>query len=93
MISEIRILGHVVQIETFGRDGTAHKGECEYDRNEIRIGDWLHDSMAEATLLHEIVHFIDDCLDLNLSEEQVAGVAQGLYQVLCDNPEFLRRKK
>ena len=43
-------------------------------------------------LVHETIHAIANvyCEGLNLDEAQVAGIAQGLYQVLTDNEDFVR---
>jgi hypothetical protein len=40
------------------------------------------------TLLHEVIHAIDSCLCLNLSERQVRLTATCLLAVIQDNPEF-----
>jgi len=41
------------------------------------------------TLLHEVVHSIDDAMQLKMNERQVHCVATGLIAALKDNPEFL----
>ncbi len=45
------------------------------------------DSMRE-TLLHEVVHAIDEAMQIKLSEKQVTQLARGLFGVLCDSPEL-----
>jgi hypothetical protein len=89
----LRILGHKVIVSTVSRT-LAHerKGESEPDACSIRIVEGLEASVYQATLLHEIVHCIDDYLDIGLSEDQVCGLAQGLFQVLEDNPSLLRKR-
>jgi hypothetical protein len=91
--ASLKILGHTVAVEKMERGGRGNIGECEHDANRIAIGDWLEESVADATLLHEVMHFVSDCLGLDAKEEVVAGLAQGLFQVFQDNPEFLRGKK
>jgi hypothetical protein len=63
-------------------------------RITIRTGQKIE--TEQDTLLHEVLHAIDSELNLNTSEEQIAGLATGLLAVLKDNPKFysyLRRKK
>jgi len=88
----LRILGRDVAVSLVAKGpmvASQEYGEADLDDSEIRIGDWLCESRARATLLHEVVHFIDDDLGLGMSEEQVAGVAQGLFQALRDNERFI----
>lgn len=89
---KLRILGRDVSVSLVAKGpmlASSEYGEADLDSGEIRIGDWLCESHARSTLLHEIVHFIDDDLELGMTEEQVGGLAQGLFQVLRDNEKFL----
>ncbi len=82
----LRILGHRVTVTRVRRALLSDPmGEADHQRGEIRIVRGLEPSVERATLLHEIVHIVNDHLDLGLSEEQVTGVAQGVFQVLEDN--------
>jgi hypothetical protein len=73
-------------------------GQARIDEQKIRIAEGLSDQCDRSTLLHEVLHFLDRCLKLGLSEEDVARLEAGLNQVLNDNPKFvdlwaLRTKK
>ena len=59
---------------------------------EIGIRDDLPLQLQGNVLVHETIHAIANvyCEGLNLDEAQVAGIAQGLYQVLTDNEDFVR---
>ena len=59
---------------------------------EIGIRDDLPLQLQGNVLVHESIHAIANvyCEGLNLDEAQVAGIAQGLYQVLTDNEDFVR---
>ncbi|MCP4126766.1 MAG: hypothetical protein GY753_06860 [Gammaproteobacteria bacterium] len=41
-----------------------------------------------VTVLHELVHAIDDFLYLELSHQAVYALSQTLYQVMVDNPQL-----
>jgi hypothetical protein len=59
---------------------------------EIGIRDDLPLQLQGNVLVHETIHAIANvyCEGLGLNESQVAGIAQGLYQVLTDNDDFVR---
>ena len=68
---------------------TTHKcdgivGHWSY-RDGIEINDSLKGDTAIPVLLHEIVHGIDDTLDIGLSEHQVQLLATGFIQLIQAN--------
>jgi hypothetical protein len=58
---------------------------------EIGIRDDLPLQLQGNVLVHEVTHAIANvyCEGLNLDEAQVAGIAQGFYQVLTDNEDLV----
>lgn len=71
-------------------------GECDSDGQVISVRDGLPLEQLQDTLLHEVIHAIDEAVDAGLKETQVKRVATGLLAVLKENPRlsaFLRRKK
>ncbi len=65
-------------------------GEHELQRQEIKIKKDLHAEAARDTLLHELIHAVDEQLDLRLKHRQVHALAAGLLQVLRENPDLVR---
>ena len=59
---------------------------------EIKVREYLTPAMHATCLLHEIIHAI--CVGYNggeqLPETVVESLAQGLYQVIQDNPRLLQ---
>ncbi len=47
----------------------------------------LSEPQKETTLLHEIIHAVDDQLDIGLTEEQVTLLSAGLYSVQFKGPK------
>jgi hypothetical protein len=88
----LRILGHTVRVERVRSPWvlSAKMGESDVDRGVIRILAGLEKSVDDATVLHEAIHIISDHLSLDLNETEVSGIAQGLFALFQDNPEFLR---
>ena len=70
-------------------------GEVDLNKQRIAILEGLAADKERAVVLHEIVHGIDDILDLKLTERQVEGLENGLFAVIKDNPRvigYLRKK-
>lgn len=83
---KIKIGGHWFNIiynngDTGFRD-SGFKGSWS---NIIVLNNGLKQSKRESVLLHEIIHEISWQHDLDLKEEEVSTIAEGLYQVLVDN--------
>jgi hypothetical protein len=90
-VNTLRILGHPVKVHLVEVPlQESALGQADAENGEIRIRADLEKSVEQATLLHEVIHVLDHHLDLGLTEEQVAGIGQGLFQVLRDNPLFTK---
>lgn len=55
----------------------------------IKIREGLFDEKKRETLLHEILHGIEDHFELDLEEEVIVKFGKGLAMVFMDNPELL----
>ena len=86
--SSITILGRKYQV-VIKEDLQELCGQCDYDNLKIDIKSGQHPFLEADTLLHEVVHSIDDAMQLKMNERQVHCVATGLIAALKDNPEFL----
>lgn len=60
-------------------------GHIDYDHALIRIAGKYPAAQQKATLLHEIVHGVVDLQNLDLNEDEVTRLANGLYGVFVDN--------
>lgn len=95
---KIKLLGKRIVIQyTAGApldDGL--NGECDSDKQLILIRDGQPLESEQDTVLHEVVHAIDEAMDIKMKETQVKKLATGLLAVVKDNAGFvsyLRRKK
>jgi len=64
-------------------------GEFDYNDYVIKIKSGQHPLAEADTLLHECIHAIDDCFQLNMSERQVYCLAVGVLALLRDNKIML----
>jgi len=102
--SKIKIGGHqyVVVFPYVFTERFDRVGDCDYSKNIIRIADSLgnekrSNSVIITTLIHEILHAIDnvtgqDMFAGDIGDRMVDGLAEGIYQVLIDNPELRKGK-
>jgi hypothetical protein len=84
----IRVLGRDIPI-TFVDELPRAFGEYDYLTQIVRIRTGQQPAFEADTLLHELIHAIDDVMFLGMKERQVHCVASGMIAVLKDNPEFL----
>ena len=63
----------------------------EWDSNEmaITINAECGAVQERTTVMHELIHAIDDFLYLEMTHQEVYVLSQVLYQVLIDNPKFM----
>ncbi len=68
-------------------------GQCDFQKNIIRVAQSHGKMQAACTLLHEVLHGIDHDRCTDLTEQQIEQVANGLYQVFVDNWDFLQSEE
>lgn len=78
----VRCKQTVLEVDSFGK--------VDMDKLEIAIMDDQPRPLEKDTALHEVIHAIDEQLDLGLKEHQVEVLGCMLQQVFADNPELLK---
>jgi len=63
-------------------------GQCLNDTLSIEIKGGQHPLLEVDTLLHEIIHALDEVMQTRMTERQVCCMATGLVGVLKTNTEF-----
>jgi len=66
-----------------------HLGLCLPDQRKILLHEQQDDVSRKHTLLHELLHSIEQKLSLNITETQVDLMALGLLDLFRNNPELL----
>lgn len=65
-------------------------GKCSPESCEIHLRQTQDIQQKKDTLLHECLHAVDEAMQLGLTEEQVYGLAGGVYALLHDNKHFAK---
>lgn len=88
----VRIVGRTYEIvATHGLLATAGcYGQCDTPTQRIIFDPDVHQEQQIDTVLHEVVHGIDEAMVTGLTEEQVRALSTALLAVLRDNPDFTR---
>jgi hypothetical protein len=90
---KLNISGQTVKITQksyINKDLKNQIGKAIFTSNSIELsrkclGDHVDEQYMACTLLHEVIHHLDDKLGIGLKEAQVDRLAVGIYQVLKDN--------
>lgn len=64
-------------------------GQCRPDNFEILLNTDQSEESLRHTILHELVHCIEQKLHLEFSERQTDLIALGLIDLLSTNPDLL----
>lgn len=67
------------------RTNKLNMGTTAFSQNTIYILKTLPEQSQKSTLLHEILHVLENNLDLKLPEGTIMRLEAGLYAVLHDN--------
>lgn len=66
-------------------------GQCHYDDEIIKLCTRYPINQQKCTLVHELIHAVDNMCHVGLSEKQVTRLGKGLYQLIKDNPELFEK--
>ena len=93
-IDDIIVGGLVIEVNTPTADliNNGLLGHYLPAQLEVGVRNDLPLQLQANVLTHEVTHAVANvyCEGLGLNEAQVAGIAQGFYQVLSDNPNLVR---
>ena len=74
-------------------DGRQCKGSIDYNKNIIKIADFVGESQAKITLMHEIVHgmVFERGISLDKGDEEtiVDELGKAMLQVIRDNKDLI----
>ena len=88
--SSVVILGRVYNIDQKDFIDGDLLGQCDSDALKITIKKNQPEILEADTLLHEILHAIDDAVQTKMKERQVHCTATGLLALFKDNPDFVK---
>lgn len=63
-------------------------GQIQYLPEKILLNTDASEEQKKATLLHEVIHGLDEIYSIGLEEEQVKKLGNALYMLQKDNQEL-----
>ena len=95
MSIKIGYKNYKVQLEEKVYDDSRNEcfGIINYDEETIKISTKFAQNLQNETLIHELVHAIGDKyqLDINKDEKIVDLLAAGIYELILDNTEQVKK--
>ena len=67
-------------------------GDMNPKTNKIRLTNKYGQGALESTLIHEVLHAIDDMYGVGLTENAVEALGNGIYTALKDNGLEITKK-
>ena len=68
-------------------------GQIDHIEQLITLNEDAGLEQQKATLMHEMVHGLDDLYSIGLKEKQVEKLGTALYMLVRDNPEMFAEDK
>ena len=68
-------------------------GQIDHIEQMITLNEDAGLEQQKATLMHEMVHGLDDLYSIGLKEKQVEKLGTALYMLVRDNPEMFAEDK
>ena len=65
-------------------------GQTQYIEQLILINENASEEQQKATLIHELVHGLDELFGIELKEEQVEKLGNAFYMLIRDNLEMFK---
>lgn len=66
-------------------------GQIHYLPEKILLNTDAKEEQKKSTLLHELVHAMDEIYSMGLKEEQVEKLGSALYMLQKDNPDLFEK--
>lgn len=69
-------------------DGNELYGQIDYLQEKILLNTAGSEEQQKATLIHELIHGLDEMYSIGLKEKQVEKLGNAVYMLIKDNPEM-----
>lgn len=81
----------IEQEENLHDGGDDLYGQIHYIGEKILLNSDSSEEQKKATLMHELIHGLDEMYRIGLEEEQVEKLGNAIYMLLKDNPKMFER--
>lgn len=88
----MKILGHEIEVTYPNPRDEDLYGLSVFEENRIEIHT-TNPEKAQSILIHEILEWVNELLELKLKHSQITGLETGLHQAFAENPRILETVK
>lgn len=81
----------VEQQKNLHDEGADLYGQIHYLPESIFLNADSSEEQKKATLIHELIHGMDEMFAIGLKEKQVEKLGNALYMLIKDNPDMFER--
>ena len=84
---KVEVLGCNVRVitEDPGNWAIGGLGRCDFRSSTIRLREGMSPDVRGTVFFHELIHYIDGLLSIELSEQAIDGLAVGMYSLYKNN--------
>lgn len=68
-------------------------GQIHYLPERILLNKDASEEQKKATLIHEVIHGLDEMYNIGLKEKQVEKLGNAFYMLIHDNPDMFKRRE
>lgn len=90
---KVKILYKEYEIEqqkNIHNEGGDLYGQIQYLSEKILLNADSSEEQKKATLIHEIIHALDDMYNIGLKEKDIEKLGNAVYMLIRDNPEMFQ---
>lgn len=80
----------IEMVDNLHDKGNELYGQIEYLPQKIYLNSKSSEEQRKATLIHEIIHGLDEMYNIGLKEKQVEKLGNAVYMLVRDNPEMFK---
>ena len=80
----------IEQQENLHDSGGDLYGQIQYLPEKIFLNAASSEEQKKATLIHELIHGIDEMYNIGLKEKQVERLGNAFYMLIKDNPQMFK---
>ena len=87
------IMGENIEAKLYSKEEMGdgkYSGRAFLLQGKIKIWKDMNEQVQEVNLIHELIHYADEKMLLELKEVTIARLANFLYALINDNPETFK---
>ena len=81
---------NVENVDNLHNEGGDLYGQIDYLNEKIYLNSASSEEQKKATLIHELMHGLDEMFNIGLKERQIEKLGNAVYMLIKDNPQMFQ---